>query len=51
MTRPVNASLLFLVAAALCFAIALLSAVGVVTTDAIAWAFGGALAYILSLLL
>jgi len=44
----VTRSLLFVLIAALCFAVALVVALGVVGSNAEAWAFGGALAYMLA---
>lgn len=48
--RPFTVRLLFLLASALCFLVALLEAVGTVQgADASAWGYGGALALVLAL--
>lgn len=49
--KPLSYSLVLLVASVVCFAIATLSAVGVIQSAPVDWAYGGALAYVLSVLI
>lgn len=44
----VTRSLLFVLIALLCFAVALVTSLGALATNAEAWAFGGAVSYMLA---